>query len=129
MKLRTLTCLKNDFLLVKYKGAIGLFIRIKTEKTIKDAKQFLKPKLLIKYAPGSMRKDLHGNRLTAGLGFQNGSLPNTEIFETGLSSTFGFDYNIQKDNSSFDFSVAQVLSEKENKKMSSISSLMKSYLT
>ena len=104
-------------------GALGYLSELNLQKTIKDAVHKFKPKLLIKYAPGSMRKDLHGNRLTADSAFKMDRLSNTEIFETGLSSTFGFDYNIQKDNSSFDFSVAQVLSEKENKKMSSISSL------
>ena len=39
-----------------------------------------------------------------------------------LSGTIGFDYKI-KNKTNFDFSVAQVISELENKKMSSKSSL------
>ena len=46
-------------------------------------------------------------------------LNNINNFETGLTGTFGFDYTIQKNNKNFDFSVAQILSEKENKKMAS----------
>ena len=34
--------------------------------------------------------------------------------ETGLTSTIGFDYTI-KNNKDFDFSVAQIVSEKEQK--------------
>lgn len=104
-------------------GALGYLSELNLQKTIKDAVHKFKPKFLIKYAPGSMRKDLHGNRLTTDAAFKIDRISNTETFETGLSSTFGFDYNVQKDNSSFDFSIAQVLSAKENKKMSSISSL------
>ena len=48
---------------------------------------------------------------------------NPRNFETGLSGTVGFDYKINGKNRDFDFSIAQVISEKENKKMPSITSL------
>ena len=44
-------------------------------------------------------------------------LNNINNFETGLTSTIGFDYKIEKNNKNLDFSVAQIISEKENKKM------------
>ena len=37
-------------------------------------------------------------------------------FETGLSSTIGVDYIAENENKSFDFSIAQIINEKENKK-------------
>ena len=46
-------------------------------------------------------------------------------YETGNSATFGFDYKI-KDNRNFEnfnFSVAQIVNEKENKKMADRTSL------
>ena len=39
-----------------------------------------------------------------------------ENFETGLSSTIGFDYKIDKNNRNFDFSIAQIINDEENKK-------------
>ena len=44
-------------------------------------------------------------------------------FEKGLSATIGFDYKINKNDKNFDFSLAQIINEKENKKMSSKTSL------
>ena len=44
-------------------------------------------------------------------------------FEKGLSATIGFDYKINNNDKNFDFSLAQVINEKENKKMSSKTSL------
>ena len=49
---------------------------------------------------------------------------NINNYETGISSTFGFDYKVKNyDVTKFDFSLAQVINEKENKKMSDKSSL------
>ena len=50
-------------------------------------------------------------------------LDNINNFETGLSATVGFDYEINENSKKFDFSVAQIISEKENKKMASKTSL------
>ena len=55
--------------------------------------------------------------------FDINRLDNINNFETGLSVAFGFDYQIDKSNKSLDFSVAQILNEKENKKMSDKSSM------
>ena len=48
---------------------------------------------------------------------------NINNFETGLSSTLGFDYKIKKNLTKFHFSVAQVINEKENNKMNDKTSL------
>ena len=45
-------------------------------------------------------------------------------FETGNTATIGFDYNLKKNNvDKFNFSVAQIINEKENKKLHSKTSL------
>ena len=44
-------------------------------------------------------------------------------FETGLISTIGFDYKIDKNNRNFDFSIAQIINDEENKKMPTKTSL------
>ena len=44
-------------------------------------------------------------------------------FETGLTGTFGLDYEIKNNDKNFDFSIAQIVNNEENKKMSSESSL------
>ena len=44
-------------------------------------------------------------------------------FETGLSATIGFDYEIKNNDKKFDLIIGQVVNEKENKNMPSSSSL------
>tara|TARA_B100001248_G_scaffold68660_1_gene48477 strand:+ start:8222 stop:10630 length:2409 start_codon:yes stop_codon:yes gene_type:complete len=105
-------------------GAFGYLTEINFQKQTNRGKHLLKPKIMLKFSPGSMRKERNGSRLDPinaySLNRVDDSIKN---FETGLSSTIGFDYKIKKDDQSFDFSVAQVISEKENKKMASITSL------
>ena len=50
-------------------------------------------------------------------------LDNKNNFETDLSSSLGFDYKVKKNNRDFDFSIAQIINEKENKSMPSKTSL------
>ena len=83
----------------------------------------LSPKVLLRYAPGEMRKEDTGNRLTPLSAFSIDRLDNEKNFETGLSGTIGFDYSINKNNKDFDFSIAQIINDKENKKMPSKTSL------
>ena len=79
--------------------------------------------MLIRYAPGSMRKEDSGSKLDPYKAYSLDRLDNINNFETGLTATLGFDYKIKNTNHDFDFSVAQIISEEENKKMSSQSSL------
>ena len=44
-------------------------------------------------------------------------MSNKNNFESGLNATIGFDYKIDNNNGNdFDFSVAQIINEKEKKK-------------
>ncbi len=104
-------------------GAFGYLTELNLQKNQDNKVQTLKPKLFFRFAPGSMRKETNKQRLDAGRAFKINRLSGIDNFETGLSSTFGFDYNLTSDDKEFDFSVAQILNEKENKKMHSKTSL------
>ena len=104
-------------------GAFGYLTEIELEKDTNNSKHKLKPKVLVRYSPGSMRKENQGFRLDPTGAFSMDRLNNIKNFEAGLSSTIGFDYKIRNDNNDFDFSVAQIINEKENKKMASMTSL------
>ena len=98
--------------------------KINFEKLKENSKHFLSPKIFLRYAPGSMRKEEDGERLNSSKAFSMNRISNTNNFETGVSSAIGFDYKIKQNNlTKFDFSLAQVINEKENKKMADKSSL------
>ena len=109
---------KEDFTSEFY-GALGYLASVDLLKVKGNESHLLTPKLLMRYSPGSMRKETDGFRLNPISAFNINRLENKNNFETGLSSTMGFDYKIKKENSELDFSIAQVISEKENKKMHS----------
>ena len=98
-------------------GAVGLFSELSLFKENINSKHFLNPKILLRYAPGNMRNEDSGSRLTPLKAFTLDRISKSDNFETGLSGTFGFDYENIKNDKKFDFSVAQIISEKENKKM------------
>ena len=104
-------------------GALGFFTKLELEKKHNSNEQFLTPKMLIRYSPGGMRKETSGSRLDPISAFNLDRLNNLNNFEVGLSGTFGFDYKYKKNEREFDFSLAQIINEKENKKMASITSL------
>jgi LPS-assembly protein len=105
-------------------GSIGLLSEVNLQKTVNKFRHKLKPKVLLRFAPGSMRKEDTGSRLTPATAFSMNRLSNINNYETGLSSTVGFDYKIKnKDTTKFDFSVSQIINEKENKKMADKTSL------
>ena len=106
-------------------GAFGYFNEFDLERKTNFSQHKLKPKILFRYAPGGMRKLQNSDfsRLNPDKAFSIDRINNINNFETGLSSTIGFDYKIKKDNKEFDFSLAQIINEKENKKMSSLSSM------
>ena len=64
-----------------------------------------------------MRKEENNSKLDPVKAFSLNRLGNNNNFETGLNATLGFDYEIRKQNQKFDFSVGQIISEKENKNM------------
>ena len=55
--------------------------------------------------------------------FSLNRLENLNNYETGSTSTVGFDYKIKNKVKKLDFSLAQIISEKENKKMHSKTSM------
>ena len=71
-----------------------------------------------------MRKENEGSRLSPETAYNLDKLSSINNFETGNSVTLGFDYDVKNNNTNkFNFSVAQIISEKENKKQSSKTSL------
>ena len=104
-------------------GSLGYLTEIDLQKEVNGAKHFFIPKLLLRYSPGSMRDEIFGPRLNPISAFSLDRLDNNYNYETGLSSTIGFDYKINTNNKEFDFSVAQIINDKENKKMPSKTSL------
>ena len=104
-------------------GVIGYFAKIDLEKIKNNFIHNLTPKILIRYAPGSMRKETEGFNLNPDKAFEINRLNNIYNVEKGLSTTLGFDYKIQKGNKKFDFSVAQIINEEENSKMHDKTSL------
>ena len=104
-------------------GALGFLSEMNLQKSIGNSIYKLKPKILLRYAPGSMRQEKDGDRLNPSNAFSIDRLNNKNNFETGLSGTIGFNYKVKKEKSNFDFSVAQILNQKENKKMASKTSM------
>ena len=104
-------------------GSLGHLTEIKLFKKNELSSHFLKPKLFFRYAPGQMRKEETGLRLDPKLAFSMDRLDNINNFETGLSATVGLDYEVKQNDKQFDFSVAQIINQKENKKMASKTSL------
>ena len=77
----------------------------------------LTPKMFLRFAPGSMRFEIQAEqRLNSLNAFSLDRLDNKNNYETGVSGTLGFDYKIKNKEKEFDFSVAQIINEKENKK-------------
>ena len=103
---------KNDTTSELY-GALGYLAELDFVKKAQST-HFLSPKILLRYAPGSMRKEEKGSRLDPDNAFTLDRLDTKENFETGLSASVGFDYEI---DDHFALSVAQVINEKENDKM------------
>ena len=115
--------LYKDDLTNELRGALGFLSKLKLQKNHESSNHFLTPKMLLRYSPGSMRKETNGNRLNPLKAFSLDRLSNINNYETGLSATLGFDYKIKKNDKNFDFSVAQIINEKENKKMADKTSL------
>ena len=96
MKQKNVDIYKKDTTSEIY-GALGYLSEIDFENS-GQSDHLLKPKVLFRYAPGGMRKETEGTRLSPSSAFSLDRIDNINNFETGLSSTFGFDYNIKKKN-------------------------------
>ena len=105
-------------------GAVGLLSEMEFQKTENNVEHYLTPKTLLKLSPGSMRQEESGSRLTVNDAFSLNRSGNSNSTETGNTLTLGFDYSVKTDDiEKFNFSVAQIINEKENKKLHSKTSL------
>jgi LPS-assembly protein len=104
-------------------GALGYLTKLDLFKKTNYNEHSFTPKMLFRYAPGNMRKEQDNSRLNHLNIFNLDRLNSYNNFESGLSSTLGFDYEIKNDTKIFTFSGGQVINEKENKDMPSSSSL------
>ena len=79
-------------------GAIGYLAEIDLiKKNLKNFSESLfTPKILFRHSPGDMRKQNNGPILNAINAFSLDRLSNSEVLETGLSATIGFDYEMKK---------------------------------
>ncbi len=105
-------------------GALGYLSKIDLFKSNNNQDYLLTPKILLRYAPGNMRKQEGYIKLNNKNIFSLDRLNSYDNFESGLSATVGFDYEI-KDNSNkeINFSIGQIINDKENKDMPESSSL------
>jgi LPS-assembly protein len=106
-------------------GALGYLTQVDLFKETKNkTNHFLTPKMLLRYAPGHMRKNKESvarvNKLNI---FSLDRLNEYNNFENGLSTTIGFDYKKLNNNNELNFSLGQIINEKENKDMPSTTSL------
>ncbi len=105
-------------------GALGYFSELNLFKNYSDSHRHLfSPKFLLRYAPGNMKKEEGGGIIDNSNIFTLNRIDSEDNFESGLSATLGFDYEIQKGKNSFSFSGGQIINKKENKLMPSNSSL------
>ena len=104
-------------------GALGYLAKLDLFKKNNNDNFLLTPKILIRYAPGMMRKETSKLRIDNQNIFSLDRLSSYNNFESGLSSTLGFDYEFKNNEKQLNFSVGQIINEKENKKMASSSSL------
>ena len=104
-------------------GALGILTDLKLQKNQRNSEHFFTPKALLRFSPGSMRKNESGNRLNSTNAFNINRIGNINNYETGASATVGFDYKIKKNKKDFDFSIAQVINNKANNKMADITSM------
>ena len=99
-------------------GALGFLSKVDLYKKIENiTEHFLTPKFLVRYSPGSMRKEEDDSKLNPAKAFGLDRLNNNNNFETGLSATIGFDYEIREKDKRIDVSVSQIFNQKENKNM------------
>ena len=99
------------------------YLNLNCKKKTSSSKHFFTPKLLLRYAPGQMRQEDDDTKLDPIRAFSMNKVNDINNFEKGLNSSIGFDYKVRNGDKDFDFSIAQVINEIENKKMSSESSL------
>ena len=104
-------------------GALGYLGKIDLFKNNNNNNYLLTPKMLLRYAPGNMRKDNSKFKLNNKNIFSLDRLNSYNNFENGLSATLGFDYEVKNNEKELNFSIGQIINKKENQDMPSSSSL------
>ncbi|MBL6785899.1 MAG: LPS-assembly protein LptD [Candidatus Pelagibacter bacterium] len=106
-------------------GVIGYFSEVELIKknNRNNSQSLLTPKMLIKYSPGSMKKENNGSKLTTDSVFSLDRSDDSTNLEKDLSAAIGFDYKLNKKDQELQVSLGQIISRKENKKMASVTSL------
>ena len=104
-------------------GAIGYLSELELIKNTRNSQSLLTPKFLVRYAPGSMRKETEGLKLTPENSFSMDRSYQPYNLEKGLSASIGFDYELTKDDKDFQISVGQIVSDEKNNKISPSTSL------
>ncbi len=112
-------------------GALGFLSKIPLYKNdlIKEINHLFTPKVLIRYAPGHMRR-VEGSKLKYTNLYEIKKTDEIDVLEKGLSASIGFDYKkslLNKDNSIgdevFTFSAGQVITAEEDQDLPASSSL------
>jgi LPS-assembly protein len=122
---------KNEKEVSELSGAFGYLAKLPLYKNNFENKHshLLTPKILVRYAPGHMRRASDG-RLNYSNLFEINKANEIDIVENGLSTSIGINYkknNLDNDNNIINekvsASIGQVISEKENRDMASTTSL------
>ena len=112
-------------------GALGILSKIPLYKNdlIKEINHLFTPKVLVRYAPGHMRR-VEGSRLKYTNLYEIKKTEEIDVIEKGLSASIGFDYEkslLNKDgsigNKFFSFSAGQVITAEEDQDLPASSSL------
>ena len=98
-------------------GAIGYQASIDLFKKVSETNHLLRPKFLLKYAPNHMKKSTGDFNLNETNLFSLNRLGSSgDNFESGTNLTLGLDYQRINKLNKLNFSVAQIINEKENNK-------------
>ena len=123
---------KTDDLNSEISAAFGYFANLSFYKNDEMAKNnhLIKPKLMIRYAPGHMRKLNTGSPLKYSNLFNFNKTQDIDVIETGLSTALGFEYkksNLLNDKTigeeKLSFGIGQIINSEENEKIHAKTSL------
>jgi len=118
---------KTKGIINEFSGVLGYKSSLPMKKVTADTSNIFSPNLMIRYAPGHMRK-LSGDDIKLNYGNLY-SINKTSVIEDGLSAIIGFDYKVNdkgddgSEKERFSLSLGQVFNSKENKDLPSKSSL------
>ena len=105
-------------------GAFGYLTELDLyKKTNNNFNHLLTPKILFRYAPDHMRKEDNGAKVNYLNIFNLDRLNTSNNFESGMSATLGFDYEVKNSSKKLNFSAGQIINKRENKDMPSTTSL------